>query len=610
MLTRPIQIQDSEIQELLRENKRLLGICSAPISLLSWLSFYYGITGGLGAKFNLQQKLRDDFKEMVRANPQRVLNVNKAWNDFLNSYLQAGLTNGDVEKFGRTSDIKKALSVFLSVTKPLIFNSLSLKAYQKFFTSADKKPVKLFNHQNDQLIKDIKRQNNQLEKIANRNITFARYSMFIIIPLAIYWMMFEREKYILSADRMVDFFAIVTVSLSIFNLARENLIKDVTQAWNDYQLNVELAEVEKKIKGMITDDQILNINLHADRCIEKSNIDVIFKSKTARKLVIKELIKSILINHGVDIVASDYDTLTISALSIKKISYTEIEKVRAEILAKIIMVEETETFSMQVRKFAKINNIVVTCIPRYNNQGQRNIDCYFDSNSNDLLSNLYNIFPSALITKLDNKIQMFGNQPCDKQTFDLIVQAIQKPELKINSDCMLFSDSQSHMNKSKDKTPRNVTKKIEREKEKTMISVEETTQSSLKRAVFQSGTYDSDNSRCKATVLSGVGLPYGRFYITSSLTKNDFPNNDEAFGKFREKMERSKKANARQNAEGIVFIDPVEVKCDNKDASFVAEAKIKFKGAHGDMRVYMRKESNNEGKVLYIAEGVKMKAHK
>lgn len=607
MLVRPIKTQDYEIQELLNENKRLLGICSAPASLISWLIACYSVSGMLDLKFYYtKQRVISEFTELKINNPQRI-NDPAFLEEFKVTY--ALFMEDNKYRIFYYDCARIAISALSSVTKPLTFNRLSLNTYQKFFPSVDVKPQDDFN-KNKKHIEDLKKQNSQLEKIATRNISIARYSMLIIIPLAVYWMIFETETYDYPIDRIVDFIVIANVVFSILNLARENCIKDVKQAWNDRQLNLALAEAEKKIKVIVPGEHILSVNLNANTSVEKSTIDIIFKSKLAKKLVIKELIKSILMEHGINIVSSNYNQITLSAISINQTQDVEIEKIQEAILTKITMIEETEIFVNQIKRVAKANNMKVTCIPHYNNQGQRYIDCYFDSSSDNLRNRLSELFPAALITNLDNNIQISGNKPCDKETFNWALQAINHSNSQINSNGMFFNESQSHVAKNRSKTLRSVTKKLEQENEKAVIPFEKTTQSSLKRSAFQSGTYDPDNSKCKTTILSGNGLPYGRFYLTSSLTKNDFPDNDEAFAKFREKMMRSKKANARQNAEGIIFIDPVEVKCDNSDSPFVAEAKLKFKGAHGDMRVYMRKESNEDGEVLYIAEGVVKKAHK
>jgi len=129
------------------------------------------------------------------------------------------------------------------------------------------------------------------------------------------------------------------------------------------------------------------------------------------------------------------------------------------------------------------------------------------------------------------------------------------------------------------------------------------------RVEFPSGTYDPNDSKAKALIVEGKGLPRGRLFQVNNLRRSDFgANSDEGYEKACAQLDKAKKAESRKKAQGLIFIDRCEVKCDNQKKPMIAYAKLKVLGTMGNMRIFFRKETVGD-KTLYVAEGVKKRAH-
>lgn len=167
------------------------------------------------------------------------------------------------------------------------------------------------------------------------------------------------------------------------------------------------------------------------------------------------------------------------------------------------------------------------------------------------------------------------------------------------------SDSSTRLVDGRQRTPRDVTKKLEeaqkKKKGKEKIDHEDEVELVV---VFPSGEFHSNDPECPVREIRGEGLVRYSLFALNDVSEAQLAKYPGAYQKFKAKLDTPRLWHGK---EGIVLFKDQSVPCE--DGKMIASAKLKVLGDYGDMRLFARKEMSADKKTLYVFEGVQPHSH-
>lgn len=615
------QEQLAKIKSLHLSKQKLIALASAPQALMAWLFLYVTVTTAMD---NGSQLSIVDLNRLERLDdPNSIFNhPNSAiYRLFKQIVLEFKASEPNIftdmthaSKLIKAEFVRRGAvalgenwrnNVIFSIASPiakLSLNPIAQSTYGYFFQLQNANTKLLTEEEARKLILQLEKQNHLLQLIIKRNTYIARCISFLFIPYSIFKIFFQYDTLNLSN--------LITLGLAAFfisKIALTNMISDIRDTYNEALFNFNFGKRKSTLIETIPDYIKFSIEEFKESFLDASYVTLSFNFHSKLKIknnLLAQLVKNSLLEHGISILSYSKTRISVAMNSQLNLNSEGVKKIHNTIDADIqnfIKRKKCNLYFSQLVRSIKKDSIDFSTIP-YDDH----LKCYvsYELIKNISFDTLKKIFPGCELSKVEGSLEIKAIEACKEDEFQEILKTlnatIKTPHVDTN---VYYGDgldkSLFDIDKFKGKQPKGEGKKTE-------VIRTQVSKTILPKVEFPSATFDPEDPDCKVDIIKGQGLPRGIFYLTSSLTMDDFPS-EGMFKKFNEKVDVCKKANARKNAEGIIFKDRSFKTCDNGDVVPV-DGEIKVKGEFGNARMFLTKETR-DNKVLYVAVGVKSKTH-
>ncbi|WP_342147102.1 hypothetical protein [Rickettsiella endosymbiont of Aleochara curtula] len=343
----------------------------------------------------------------------------------------------------------------------------------------------------------------------------------------------------------------------------------------------------------------------------------LFQDMSISRLV-KELVCVLYSYECIRIIAYSKHELALALFAEQPLSDIKIEKIKASFENRLRSIKNKRTLKLQLDKL--FTSIEVA--PEYEIQETNNDDFVTNYDFIIQLAKIPDFLKAELYTQLND---CFGDNcsiPANEKVAiitlaTLIEQSRYESALKLLKE--RFSTYKQHLIQAKNPTitaeiakPENLSNTIffprtDRENKKEMLTSSAVQATSERLSVSEnykwpSGTY-SNTKDSEVVKIRGAHNLFSLF----KLEREDFPRcQEDAYDRFKDIITNAHIV-SKKNSQGIVRTHtPVK---DRQGAWFTAKFKAKPLGACGNIRVYAREESDNQGHRLLIFEAIKLRSH-
>lgn len=457
------------------------------------------------------------------------------------------------------------------------------------------------------LFQELKQLDQDLSSLANANIFFAIIISVILLPYAFNLVMeseFETSPYTMSFSAAF----LTTVLRSVFSGVR-----GLWQKWNlsnelKSQANIIREIVGSQLEGFVQiEGQDVSSSGFRIQCKKNS------KSLSAAKIA--ELLKHCLIVFGIKVDFQRDNVVGISADG--KINSKNAKKIKELFNESITRKVETKELTQQVYALKEISVLGISQflkIPEDDNQHLPTMRFKIFLQSNVAVDILQQVFTShhPEISEEGGQfvLTISGHKTIEPQRLQQMKQNLKtdKPSMEKETSTLILLNNLS----KREKLLRRTGTKQEPGREDTNSENKQPQQLTLRVVKWKSGEFDSSKYDRETSLVhprplgnthSESAYNNARYFIKDALDWSQVPK--KITNELRNKIKDMPFKRAK-GAQGIVFWNRKEL--DQTGNPFTARAKLKFKGQHGDVRIFLEAEESKDGTLL-VAKGIDVKSH-
>lgn len=258
----------------------------------------------------------------------------------------------------------RSLSILITLMGPpiklLLLDPLYSRLFNHFFNNeiVDEKSIQS-DEVADQAILKLKNHNKNLENSIARNTKFSRMVALFLFPILLYQFFQQIYNQIneeLNSEKTETSAKLLIIMFSLFTAAAVDMISDFKNARAKFKLDSILKEKKKFFDGINPNLDQFKSEIYKGTYLESSYILLsIGKHQTLSSKIMRELIKNVLLKHGIDIVSLEEKSIVISAETI--INNRSAERIKNEIKLTIERHIKINQFKSQLDEMIKIFNV-------------------------------------------------------------------------------------------------------------------------------------------------------------------------------------------------------------------------------------------------------------
>ncbi len=455
------------------------------------------------------------------------------------------------------------------------------------------------------LHKELEQLDQDLSFLANANIFFAIIISVVLLPYAFNLVMkseFETSPYTMSFSAAF----LTTVLCSVCS--------GVQGLWQKWNLSSELKSQANIIREIVG-SQLEGFVQIEGQDVSSSGFRIQCKdSQTLSAAKIAELLKHCLIVFGIKVDFQRDNVVGISADG--KINSKNAKKIKELFNESITRKVETKELTQQVYELKEISALRITQflkIPEDDNQHLPTMRFKIFLQSNAAVDILQQVFTShhPEISEEGGQfvLTISGHKTIEPQRLQQMKQNLKtdSPSMEKKTPTWILNN----LNKG-EKLLRGPRAKQESGREDTNTENKQPQQLTLRVVKWKSGEFDSSKYDRETSLVhprplgnthSESSYNNARYFIKDALDWSQVPK--KITNELRNKIKDMPFKRAK-GAQGIVFWNRKEL--DQTGNPFTARAKLKFKGQHGDVRIFLEAEESKDGTLL-VGKGIDVKSH-